>query len=207
MMNKSESLEILLQHARLEEGPRFRTGIVAMMRPFDGIKESNFHEVMECLYLLQGELASDRLNKDIAYALLNITSALQEAFLFDSSALLRNRLIDKNGSAKLAAWTSIIYSASLSYMRGRGHAVALSAYLEYLLHEPLGLQCAEALLHDAIADSFDRDPDFATCAILLCVRYPAVGNGFRKQINRLAETADDPDLIDALRVYHESQQV
>lgn len=205
-MNKSEALEILLQHAGLEEGPRFRTEISAMMWPFAGIQESNFHEVMECLYLLQGELASDRIDKNIPYAILNITASLHGGCLPPLAPLLKNRLIDEAGCEKLAVWTSLIISASLRYMQGLGHANALSGYVVYLLQEPPGLPCSEALLHATIVDNFETDPVYSADAIKLCVRYPAVGDGFRDRINRLAETANDPDLIDALQVYREAQQ-
>lgn len=211
-MEKSEALEILLGHAGLDGGIRFETGLARMLRPFAGIREYTLHEIIECLYLLQGELASDRLNKAIPHAILKITATLQGAVQHPLSPLLRDRLIDTAGVEKLTAWLDIITSASLRYMRGLSHDVALSGYLEYLLREPPGLPYAEAPVHAALADSFGREPtivgeaDYITCAVLICARYPAVGDSFRERINSLTVKADDPDLIEALRIYRQARE-
>ncbi|MFO0880608.1 MAG: hypothetical protein U0840_24945 [Gemmataceae bacterium] len=183
-----------------------------MLRPFAGIREYTLHEIIECLYLLQGELASDRLNKAIPHAILKIIATLQGAVQHPLSPFLRDRLIDTAGVEKLTAWLDIITSASLRYMRGLSHDVALSGYLEYLLREPPGLPYAEAAVHAAVADSFDRKPnfegetDYITSAVLLCVRYPAIGDSFHERINCLTEKAADPDLIEALRHYRQARE-
>lgn len=206
-MGKSEAIGILLSHAGIADGPRLRDGIVGMLRPFVGVEERNFHEVVECIFLLHDELKSDKIDTAIPHSLLSIIAQLTGWAILPNSMLRRNSLISESDVARITSWVNIIESTSLRYMTRCNHAIALSAYLEYLLLENVEQFVAHAAMFAAIADSFDQDDDYKEIAINVCTKYRAAGQHFKGQIACLAIQKVGPELSAAILKYQQSLDV
>lgn len=206
-MDKSEAISILQSHAGIADGPRLRDGIVGMLRPFVGVEERNFHEVVECIFLLHDELKSDKIDTAIPHSLLSIIAQLTGHAILPNSMLRRNSLMSESDVARMTSWVNIIESASLRYMMRRNHAIALSAYLEYLLLEDVEQFATHAAMFAAIVDSFDQDDDYKEIAINVCTKCRAARHCFKDQISCLATQKVGPELSAAILKYQQSLDV
>lgn len=186
-MDRIEAIGLLQSHAGIADGPRLRNGIVGALRPFIGIQERNFHEVMECVFLLHEELGSDEIDTRIPHSLLTIVATVTGWAILPNSMLRRNGLINEQDLGKLTSWISIIGSTSIRYMRKLSHSVALSAYLEYLFSTDVGNVPHKAAFA-AIKDSFNQDDeDLKVIAIDVCSKFRGPRDQFSDQIAKLSE--------------------
>ena len=185
--------EILMNHAGLVEGPWLTTGLLGMLRPYQGILEVNLHEVIGCLHSLSPELRKENIDREIVLAVLMINANLNSQAINPSGALRRNKLLKDIDLKRLEMWSVVIETASVRYFSKFGDSLALGYYLQYLasydVGEHLNVICAEA----AIADSLRQDGSYQLAATQVCLKYPAIGRRFREKAELLLSAAPPED--------------
>jgi len=200
-MDKYDATQMLLDHAGITEGPRMEDGILGTLRPYNGLIERNFHEVVNSIYYLQGDLGSTTVQNDVIRSIMVILTTMREWGMSPTSMLRRNRLIDEESLLRLGNWYSVIEDATLRYLSRSGHGRALYRYLEYLTAYNGVDAIAEEAASGAITDSFGQSEDYQLIAIAVCVKYPQVGRHFGDQVAQLNAVTPAGDLKNAISVY------
>jgi hypothetical protein len=130
-MTPDEARTLLAFHAgtHLEvTDPRWTGGFLGMLRPYGGLREESFHEVIACIVVLADELSADRLDRSIISALWGICH-LARAWGVEEGGMLRsNALIKSEDVERLAEWIGCISYATFCLLDGSGLEVALEPY-------------------------------------------------------------------------------
>lgn len=192
-----------MNHAGLVEGPRLTDGLLGMLRPYQGIREQNLHEVIGCIFSLKADLQGDAVDRGIVLAFMTISTTIKEWGTHPRSMLRRNHILDDAALKRLEAWSLIIDTACIRYLSKLSDAVALYHYLEYLATYDATGQLNASATEAAIHDAFSQDDDYKLAATQVCLKYPAIGGQFRATAaslipltqpgelrNRLAELAN-----------------
>lgn len=109
-MNETEAKELVLLHgfAGDLENPKMATGFLGSLRPYRGLDENNFHEVMAALRVLAPHFKSEKLDREIIESLRGICH-LARAWGVDPDGMLRcNHLIEEADWRRLEEWIEMI---------------------------------------------------------------------------------------------------
>jgi hypothetical protein len=88
--------------------PKWETGFIGMLRPYHGLREENFHEVMACLRALRSVIARESLDRGLVDAVWTLCH-LSRAWGLDPDGMLqRNKLMAPEDVRKLQSWIDTI---------------------------------------------------------------------------------------------------
>ncbi len=122
----------LLRHAGMTEDYE-RDGFVGCLRPFSGLKEDNFHTVVESILSVgQSFSTSNSVEKSIVSAIWQLTSTTRLWAIDDEGMLVRNQLISHDQRMRLRRWITIIESLALNLLRGQEPHDTIHGYCEYV---------------------------------------------------------------------------
>src|SRR5262245_44785602 len=134
-MTEDEAKKAILLHsfaARLET-PGMNRGFLGMLRPYGGLREENFHEVMAALKALEPSLSSgDAIDRQLIHSLWAICHLARMWGVDLGGMLRRNGLIAPDDVRRLEEWVDII-SGAVFFLTGSGraHEPAFEAYERY----------------------------------------------------------------------------
>ncbi|RFP66160.1 hypothetical protein D0N36_05430 [Hymenobacter lapidiphilus] len=136
-MNSDKALELLLLHSSTQSNPpddRWTTGFLGMLRPYKGLIEHNFHEVMLALRVLAPAFAEHetQLSRPLITAVWVICHLGRAWGLEPEGMLQRNNLILPADTERLSEWLSIISDTVSCLLEGQDSEVAFEAYNFYL---------------------------------------------------------------------------
>jgi hypothetical protein len=116
--------------------PQFlETGFLGSLRPYKGLQEQNFHQVMEALFTVgQSIHASPQLDRELVHAIWHICSTTRLQGLTPKGLLQRNKLIAQDDVARLDRWIEIIENTTLGFLQGLPAHYLVHRYSSYV-HE------------------------------------------------------------------------
>lgn len=122
----------LLRHAGIAED-HYATGFLGCLRPYSGLRERNFHEVVEAL-LSSGSVfsASDFVDRQVAESVLCMCHYARQWGVDDDGMLVRNKLVSPDGRRRLQQWVAVIEKMMLELLAGRPPYETLHPYCEYV---------------------------------------------------------------------------
>lgn len=108
-------------------------GFLGCLRPYAGLRERNFHLVMEALLSVGEELHSTpQLDRELVYALWSICHTPRRWGLDPGGMLQRNRRISAADTARLERWVGTVETVALQLLRGWPPHHAVCYYAEYV---------------------------------------------------------------------------
>ncbi|MCO5169406.1 MAG: hypothetical protein M9894_23935 [Planctomycetes bacterium] len=124
-LDSVSALNALLAHAgNRSDDPRSDTGFTGMLRPYTGLRESNFVEVMEALYCLRDELRGDLIPRCCVASAWDLCRTARTLGLSPRTSLQRNRLISADDVQRLASWVETIEASTLFLLHGKDDSIA-----------------------------------------------------------------------------------
>ncbi len=134
-MNFLEAKGLLLLHSFSYPDvhhPKMETGFLGSLRPYHGLKEDNFHEVMEAISALSPYLRTEpQIDREVIAALWSICEEARAWGIHPDGMLRRNDLIALQDVQRLERWTSIISYTVFILLDGGDLEAALEPYNEY----------------------------------------------------------------------------
>ncbi len=104
-------------------------GFVGSLRPFSGLREENFRQVMAAIISLRPHLARTVVwDRELVEGLRGLTTTARQWGLDPNGMLQRNRLVSAEDSVRLLQWVVCLESAVSRLMRGGDPADALAYY-------------------------------------------------------------------------------
>ena len=133
VMDPAVAKELLLTHAGLAINQASEKGLLASLRPYRGIREEDFSEVMEALISLYPSFSTtDVVDRELPYALWTICQRVRVLAVRPNAKLVKNKLISETDARKLAQWIDVIEKVSLQFLRGTAIHDALLALFDHL---------------------------------------------------------------------------
>ena len=124
---EDEAKQLLLSHA----GPDLEPGFLGMLRPYRGLQEESFHEVMTALAALGPSLGrGSTVDRQVMEALWGICVLGQCWGVEPDGMLRRNKLISGDDVERLAQWIKMISWAVFFLIEGSPEA-AFEEYKRY----------------------------------------------------------------------------
>ncbi len=131
-MTLDEAKELLSLHAFTHpdaaEHPKAESGFLGALRPYRGLSEANFREVMLALRVLGPSLAEDRLDREVVAALWGICHFGRAWGVHPEGMLRRNGHIADADVVRLEQWLEAISYATACLLDGAGEDVAFETY-------------------------------------------------------------------------------
>jgi hypothetical protein len=130
-MSPDEARELLSFHCCANpntDDPRWQQGFLSMLRPYGGLREPVFHEVMACVKALADELVADKLDRATISSLWGICHLGRAWGVEEDGMLRRNGLITDTDKSRLADWIDCISYAVLMLLDGSGVEEAFEPY-------------------------------------------------------------------------------
>ncbi len=125
VVTRDEARESLAFHVSAEGD-----GFLGSLRPYRGLRESNFHEVMAALRCIAPDLQGDLVDRSVLRDLWGICHMGRAWGVHPDGMLRRNQLITDADVARLEHWIECISYATFMLMEGPGDETeALSEYL------------------------------------------------------------------------------
>jgi hypothetical protein len=122
----------LLRHSGCAENS-YDDGFVGCLRPFIGLREGNFHQVIEAVLSVGTEFASSiTVERSIAESVLGITVYGRRWGVDEDGMLVRNHLITPDDRQRLRNWVEIIETIMMGLLAGHSPAMTIHAYCEYV---------------------------------------------------------------------------
>src|SRR5687767_2277133 len=108
-------------------------GFLGSLRPYRGLIERNFHEVMEAL-LVAGDTFSraPQVDRDVVESVWLMCSLARSWGMEPGGMLRRNDLITPPDAKRLEAWVSVIERTAWRLLRGQVPHEVLDGYAEYV---------------------------------------------------------------------------
>lgn len=122
----------LARHAGMADD-YYEHGFVGCFRPYSGIRDENFHAVIESL-LSVGEVLSETptIDRSVVESVWRITTNSRRATTADNGMLVRNKLITPEDRLKLRRWIRIIEDMMLDLLAGNPPHETIHGYCEYV---------------------------------------------------------------------------
>ena len=131
-MTFKEAKQTLLLHSFSHSDlshPKMATGFLGSLRPYQGIKEENFREVMEAIKSLAEYFQKEPLlDKEIVNALWGICHLARAWGVHPDGMLRRNNLISEKEHLQLEEWIETISYATMMLLDGCDMDIALEEY-------------------------------------------------------------------------------
>lgn len=120
-MTSEEARESLRFHSGSHpdvDDPRWSRGFLGMLRPYHGLREESFHEVMEALRVLADDLQAEKVDREVVSALFGICHLARAWGIHPRGMLRSNGLIDSADVERLEQWVWTISYATLCVLDG-----------------------------------------------------------------------------------------
>lgn len=120
-MNETEAKELLRLHSFTSddlENPKMATGFLGSLRPYRGLDENNFHEIMAALRVLAPRFATEKLDREIIVELWGICHLARAWGVHPEGMLHRNNLIEETDWLRLEEWIDAISWAVFTLLGG-----------------------------------------------------------------------------------------
>jgi hypothetical protein len=139
MMDYDQAKRLILLHGLGIEvpdpDPLLKHGFIGCLRPYSGLREHNFHELIEAL-LVVGERfhGAAMVDREIVFALWHICATARRYGIWPDGMLRRNKLISAEDVARLERWVDVIERMSTRLLIGKilPHS-AVFLYAEYVI--------------------------------------------------------------------------
>jgi hypothetical protein len=134
-MDSKQAKELLLLHSYAHpdtDRPKLITGFLGSLRPYIGLNETNFHEVMQAIICLAPQIhTKDLIDREVMSALWAICELSRAWGLHPEGMLRRNNLISKQDIILLETWIDCISYAVFMLLGGCDLENALELYYNY----------------------------------------------------------------------------
>jgi hypothetical protein len=130
-MSPDEARKLLSFHSGAHpniDDPRWQEGFLPVLRPYGGLRESAFHEVMACVDALAEELAVDKVDRATLSSLWGICHLGRAWGVQEGGMLHRNGLITDSDRFRLERWIDCISYAVMMLLDGGDREVAFEPY-------------------------------------------------------------------------------
>lgn len=120
VMNETEAKEFLLLHGFAGDlkNPKMASGFLGSLRPYRGLNESNFHEIMAALRVLAPHFAAEQLDRKLISALWTMGHLARAWGVHPEGMLRRNNLIEEADWRRLEEWIDTISYAVFMLLEG-----------------------------------------------------------------------------------------
>lgn len=109
-------------------------GFHGMLRPYQGLRENNFHLVMEALLVVGSRLHSAAtVDRELIESLWSTCSLMRRNGLHPEGNLQSNNLITADDTKRLKAWINTFESSALELLRGYPPHVVIIKYALYII--------------------------------------------------------------------------
>lgn len=120
-MTEREARELLLMHSCAHhdlQHPKMTSGFLGSLRPYTGLNQDNFHEMMHALRVLAPRFGEEKIERQIISALWG-TCHLSRAWGVHPDGMLKsNDLITEEESQQLEQWIETISYAVMMLLDG-----------------------------------------------------------------------------------------
>lgn len=141
-MQYDDAKQELIRHAGTSEG-FYEHGFLGCLRPYAGLKDENFHTVIQSLLTVGHEFASTkRVESGVVEALFVITATARRWGTDGDGMLVRNKLISPEDRLKLRRWIRIIEDMMLDLLAGNPPHETIHTYCEYVAENGWGENAA-----------------------------------------------------------------
>ncbi|MEZ6136320.1 MAG: hypothetical protein R3C53_15605 [Pirellulaceae bacterium] len=128
----------LLRHAGIAEDYH-EDGFLACLRPYTGIKQNNFHNVIESVLSVGDRFSStDSVERPVVYAIWLLTTTARNWGTEDDGMLVRDKLISTDDRMRLRQWIAIIESMMRNLLHGLKPYDSIHGYCEYVVEHGWG---------------------------------------------------------------------
>lgn len=143
--------KILDAHA----GTETETGFLSSLRPYSGLREQNFHEVVEAILVVLAHHPSEGpLDRDVVDCLWELSNTARRWGLEPGGMLRRNNLIAPEDLGRLQEWVETVEWLTRSFISGMEPYLAASHYAGYVVKH--GADGASPLLVGLLAEELDH---------------------------------------------------
>lgn len=109
-------------------------GFLAMLRPYRGLIESNFHIVMQALLVVGERIHSaDKVDRKLIETLWSTSSLMRCWGIQPGGMLQRNKLITPDDTQRLETWIHTFEQSALGLIRGCPPHYEVEGYAQYLV--------------------------------------------------------------------------
>ncbi|WP_372364847.1 hypothetical protein [Candidatus Uabimicrobium sp. HlEnr_7] len=133
-MDFDDAKEVLAIHSGFSKTFDYsnETDFLGTLRPYQGIEDEYFHEIVEALFSIQDHFKQDVVDRELMLYLWEICSSTICLALREGSLLRRNKLISDEDLKKLNSWIHIIDSIGRYLLIKLSLADIIFSYVEYL---------------------------------------------------------------------------
>ena len=132
-MTPAQAKQLLLLHSfALDDvgNPQMARGFIGSLRPYKGLREENFHQIMAALRVLAPQLGERQIDAQIVGALWNICHMARAWGVHPQGMLRRNNLISRADIERLESWVETISYATMMLLDGSDVESAFAEYEE-----------------------------------------------------------------------------
>lgn len=131
-MDEAQAKTELLRHAGLVDS-YYADGFLGCLRPYSGIRDENFHAVVESMVTVGHSIATDeRIDRELMQAIHCILTFGRLYALDEDGMLVRNRLISPSDRSRFKRQLRVIEQQTSDLLAGRPPFQILHGYCEYL---------------------------------------------------------------------------
>lgn len=136
-MDHDEARHLLLMHGTgtFDADPGWlEDGFLGMLRPYRGLRETNFHVVLEALFVVGQRLSAGNLvDRELTHSLWSMCRLARLWGVDPDGMLQRNKLISQSDTTLLQRWIDIVEYGALHMLSGRPPYQEVNSYAEYVI--------------------------------------------------------------------------
>lgn len=116
-----------------------RDGFLGMLRPYQGLIESNFHRVLEAIYVVGERVCQEsQMDRELAGTLFHLCTTARSWGLRSGGMLQRNKLITAADTDLLENWIDTFETTISMILAGHPPFFRVSTYAEYVIQYGTG---------------------------------------------------------------------
>lgn len=132
-MNYATARLKLLLHAGMSSEDIQSDGFLGTLRPYKGLHDENFHQVMEAILLAGESIYSEpKIDRDLVDAIWRMCIIARLSGIELNGPLVKNKLISPQDSLKLQSWVTTMEKTMLRLLSGNSPSESIHAYCEYV---------------------------------------------------------------------------
>lgn len=133
-MNYATAKLKLLLHAGTSSEDILGEGFLGTLRPYTGLHDENFHQVMEAILLAGESIYSEpKIDRDLVDAIWRMCIIARISGIELNGSLVKNKLISPQDSLKLQSWVTTMETTMLSLLNGNSPSESIHGYCEYVV--------------------------------------------------------------------------
>jgi hypothetical protein len=160
-MNYDQAKQLLFRHgsggpAGTVGFPSLETGFLGCLRPYSGLRERNFHEVIEALLVVGEQFhKAPTVERELIHAVWDICDRARRDGVRADGMLRRNKLIAASDVELLDKWIETIERTALGMTCGNAPHMVVHTYAEYVVDRGWSDNFASLLpfMEKAVSDS------------------------------------------------------